>query len=573
MIYFNKKWVDYMEKIINGKNGVISFDNEIITINYKNAFGELSKNPNKIIKFIYEQVVDIEFKKPSISMNGYILFVLDNDDIHKIVLTKLDEYSLEVTDELVKTLEEMLGKSKEETEKPHIDIDDGLILFGNIKKRKTEEDIVKPVYITEVKPKTKEELIKEEIRKELNERIRENRERERRLLEEGKLKEDKITIGIGSYKEKKIEVEVNTVKPVEKKFIEEEKPIEVSPLSASEKDMIEKNKHDVIIDELKRKLAEIESELKTLRYEYIVINSYVNESNSILEIDDLIRKIDELMNQLELIKREILNKIDGRDYVPNMKLDVTGDNKVDVDDFKTIYLKTMDEVTEFEKVLDTVKDNAEVKKDEINISDKEYEESIKKAIEEEGLKDKYEDIIKNTRAYIDTYDHKVGTTFEEIERTKTMNVRKIRNDTKVLLGLSAAAMLIPNKGPIKGAILTATGLSVLKDIFIPERRQIRERYFEQVDFSTEINNSRKDIDYASTCIEESKNDIREIKTVLEQRARNNPEYDELITEFDKLEFELDRQEKEIDEINKTLSNESKLNEAKILRLERENSQY
>ena len=552
-----------MEKQINGKNGVVIFDDELIIINYKNPFGDLSHNKDKIIKFIYEQVVDIEFKKPTISMNGYLLFVLDNDDVHKIVLNKLDEYSLEVTDKLVKTIEEKLGKSKEEeTITPNID--DGLVLASNIKQK--EEEKIEPVYTT--KPKSKEELIKEEIRKELNERIRENRERQRKLVEEGKLREEKETIRVGTINSRSINTEVSTVKPV--RNIEEK----ASPtLTASEQDMIEKNKHDLIMDELKRKLAEIESELLTLKYEYMIINKYVDQSNTLNSIDDLINQIDTLMNQLELIKREILNKLSGSEYVPNMKLDVTGDNKVDVDDFKTIYLKTMDEITEFEKVLDTVKDNAEIKKDEIGLSNKEYEEGYNEIVKQENLKEKYEGIINKTKSYIESYDYKVGTTFTEIEKTRTMNIRKIKNDTRVLLGLSAASMLVPNRGPIKGAILTATGLSVLKDIFIPERRQIHERYFEQVDFTKEINTSRKQIDIASKSIEESKQDIKDIKKVLEERSIKYPEYDELIIEFDKLEYELDRQEKEIDEINKTLDKEQGLNEIKILKLERENSQY
>ena len=570
MVYFNKKWVDYMSenKKINGKNAIVIFNDDLITVNYKNAFGELSHQESKIKKFTYDDVVDIEFKKPGITMNGYLLFVLKNDDIHKIVLNKLDEYSLELTDDLVKVIEEKLGKSNESNESS---IDEPLMVFGNIKKKENDE-VISPIYVT--KPKSKEELAKEEIRKELNERIKENRERQRRLVEEGKLKEEQITIGVGTIKDgSRIDVNINTVKPADKKYIEEEKPVTVTPLSQSEANMLEKNKHDVIIDELKRKLAEIESELITLKYKYMIINNYIDETNTLNDIEDLIRKIDELMNQLELIKREILNKIDGKDYIPNMKLDVTGDNKVDVDDFKTIYLKTMDDITEFEKALDASKDNAEVKKEEINLSDKEYEENLKKVMIQEGLKDKYDGIIKDTKAYIDSYDFKVGTTFNEIERTRTMNIRRIRNDTRMLLGLSAASMLIPNRGPIKGAILTATGLSVLRDIFIPERRQIRDRYFEQVSFETEINNSRYDINNAYKGIEDSKKDIKDIKKELEERAKNYPEYDELITEFDKIEYELDRQEKEIDEINKTLDKEEEKNNIKILKLERENSQY
>ena len=52
MIYFNRKWGLIMEKQINGKNGVVIFDDELIIINYKNPFGDLSHNKDKIIKFI-----------------------------------------------------------------------------------------------------------------------------------------------------------------------------------------------------------------------------------------------------------------------------------------------------------------------------------------------------------------------------------------------------------------------------------------------------------------------------------------------------------------------------------------
>lgn len=566
MIYFKKKWVDNMNgyKVIDGKNAVVKFNNEEIIVDYKSALGDLF---HKDARFTFDDVDDIELKKPDVSSNGYLLFVLHNNDIHKIVLTKLDEVSLEVTDDLVKTIREKLGLTDDV--KPVI-IDTPFAIFGGIKKKDKEENMPTPVYVTEPRKKTKEELVKEEIRAELNARIKERRE----LIEQNKLKEEPVNVVVGTDKDnKKVNVEVTTIKPVEKTFIEGEKPVAVAPLKQSEQNMIEKHKHDVIIDELKRKLNEIENELITLQYEEKVLSKYTNDYTNLNNIEDWIKKIEDLINQLELIKQEILNKMDGRDYVPNMVLDVTGDNKVDVDDFKTIYLKTMDEITEYEKVLDTTKDNVEIKKDKVDLDEKEYDEQVRNLIEQENLRKQYEDMIAETRRYIDSYDKKVGTTFVEIEREKTMNLTKVRNDTKVLLGLSAASMLVPKSGPIKSALFMATGLAVIRDAFIPQKRVIRERYFEQVTFDTEINNSLRDINFANKAINDSRDDIRDIKNELEQKASSYPAYRALINDFDKLEVELDRQEKEIYEIRKTLDSELERNQVKVLRLEKDTSQY
>ena len=64
-----------LNKKINGKNAIVIFNDDLITVNYKNAFGELSHQESKIKKFTYDDVVDIEFKKPGITMNGYLLLL------------------------------------------------------------------------------------------------------------------------------------------------------------------------------------------------------------------------------------------------------------------------------------------------------------------------------------------------------------------------------------------------------------------------------------------------------------------------------------------------------------------
>ena len=111
------------DRTVDGKNAVLIIDTPNISIIYNNAFGAIIEGHSKRVDFTFDDVLDIEFKKPGISMNGFILFLLKNDDIHKIVLTKLDEYSFEITDEMVKQLEEKLHKHRSEpVVKPVYDI-------------------------------------------------------------------------------------------------------------------------------------------------------------------------------------------------------------------------------------------------------------------------------------------------------------------------------------------------------------------------------------------------------------------------------------------------------------------
>ncbi len=103
-------------RTVDGKNAVLILDGNNISIVYKNAFGTIIEGHSKRVDFTYDDVQDIEFKKPGISMNGFILFVLKNDEMHKIALTKLDEFSFEVTDEMVKQLQAKLGNHVHEVE-------------------------------------------------------------------------------------------------------------------------------------------------------------------------------------------------------------------------------------------------------------------------------------------------------------------------------------------------------------------------------------------------------------------------------------------------------------------------
>ena len=135
-----------MNKRIDGKNAVLIVEGNNIQIIYKNAFGELSSRESKKFEFTYDDVEDIEYKKPGISMNGFILLVLKNDDMHKIVLNKLDEYSFEITDEFVMDME---FKIEERNPKPVIAepvkipilTDTIHAIFPYIKKKKEEEQL------------------------------------------------------------------------------------------------------------------------------------------------------------------------------------------------------------------------------------------------------------------------------------------------------------------------------------------------------------------------------------------------------------------------------------------------
>ena len=603
-------------KTVDGKNAVLVIDGQNISVVYKNAFGMIIEGHSRRVDFTYDDVADIEFKKPGISMNGFILFVLKNDEMHKIVLTKLDEYSFEITDEMVKDLEQKLEKNrpdpdvyltpeyepqvfyvppkeevvvkKDEKEldgikkpnptaprvtKPNPTMAVPIMDTPFVRPQVTKPQITKQEPTVEIKPievaprpKTKEEIEKEKIREELNKRIQENKEQ--------KKKEEVKEIPIEPISDvKKVDSYVVVEKPKDKVYIEEAKPVAINPLKQTEIDMLEKSKHDIIIDELENKLQEIEQELLTLGYYHMILEQSIEKSTDKDEIKEIIRKIEELIKQLEAIKKEILNKMDGKEYVVNMALDVTGDGKVDVDDFKTIYVKTIDKITEFEKTLEDQKKKANDKAEEIGLTDEEYEKNAKKLEEQLKKTKEYDKIINRTREYVRRVAKEVGST-EEYTRYYTINIRQLREDTRLLLNLSAASMLIPGTGPARSALTVAAGVSAMRDMLIPARQELRqETYYEPIDYQNEIRRGIRDVNDAVRYIDDSRKSIADIKKEIDDKFRNYPEYYELKSEFEKIEVELDRQEKEIVYTQRLLRGEIAKNNSKVLTLEMDSTQH
>ena len=641
-------------KKIDGKNGVIFFYDNNISIVYKNVFGELSTKESKKFDFTYDDVDDIEFKKPGITMNGFILIVLKDESMHKIVLSKLDEYSFELTDNFVKELRYMI----DEREGKHI-IDVPRIIpiigenpvaiipprkkkeelkEGKEKKKENQIDVTENVIkiidkpITIVKPKTKEEIEKDKIREELRLKIEEKRKEKENNMD------DDIPI-INVSEEKKDNNDINDdIKNIEnKKAIEEEKkpeenkkdeekkneysisnilkklnivikkdktkseefskenerkvtvgtvetnqqgeikkvPIEVNirPLKKEEIEELEKKKNDIIIDELKYKLYLIESELTTLMYQQKLLEKYVDTTYDKKEIERLLQQIEDLIKILEAIKKEIINKMEGKDYVANKALDITGDDIVNIDDFKTIYIKTIDKINDFEASLQEVKERTIEKTDELNLTEKEYDNDLKVLKEKQDLIKDYDEFINRTLTYSYRLNDVVGKTYEQRTDTYIRNIYQLREDTRMLMALSAISMVTPGlNGPANAILLTSAGIAAMRDSIIPSRVETKNQVrIVPVDYSTEINRSIKDIDEATKYLSDAKKDIYEIKKELSEKYKNYLNYNDIIEEFEKLEVELDRQEKELMEALHITKEQRKENSnQKILVLENEN---
>ena len=703
-------------KRIDGKNAVLLSDGNNITVIYKTAFGEISAKASKRFDFTFSDVEDIEFKKPGISMNGFILIVLKNDDMHKIVINKLDEYSLEITDSFVKDLEYKIEELErpniiqdEEEEKVHHPIinDTPYAIFPHKEKEiekeleekpKEQESIEKPqkeknrIVVTEsaikivdntvkiVKPKSKEEIEKDRIKEELRNRIEakkrqeeayrpidvvptvkripnaeekkaevniptpeikkpvinkvetkeekqeeivttyidtqeyaikpkkkveeeekdktkeqeivKNEEEKQKEKETVKKKEEnkfanifkKLNITIAKDKSKNEEFDkeperkivVGTVETTKEGKEKEKVPIEVGvrPLRKEELEELEKKKNDVIIDELKYKLYVIESELKSLTYQLLVLQKYSDTTYDRKEIEKIQKQIEDLIRILEAIKQEILNKMAGKDYVANKALDVTGDDIVNVDDFKTIYVKAIDRINEFEAELNNVKEKTIERTKEINITDKEYEKDLGELKEKQDLIKEYEAFIDKTMAYTYNIQYYVMNSVKETTRTYIENIHQIRQDTRMLAALSAASMITPGlNGPVSAALVTATGISAMRDAIIPtETRTHTVTEKTKIDYSRQIHYNIRDAYYAQDLLKKASKDIKDIKKEVEKKYSNYPEYQDIVTEFDKLEVELGRQEKELDQVLYLAKGNYALNNnQKILVLENENN--
>ena len=684
-------------KRIDGKNAILIVEGNNITVIYKNAFGEISSKVSKRFDFTFDEVEDIEYKKPGITMNGFIFLVLKNEDMHKIVLNKLNEYSFEITDEFVKDMEykikgapeeEVVAVKEEEKKEPIAFINDGpYAIFPQMNKKEEEEkDREKnKIVVTDkavavvndnikvVKPKSKEEIEKDKIREELRKKIEakkngieeieidpfpviapqkkkpeeEQEEQKKKPIEIDKKiekqpeeKQEDVVLVPDEYaidnKKKELEEElskqkeeeIETQKEQEALRIEEQKkkhdeskrfpnilkrinmivkkdktkteefdkeeskkilvgtvetnekgevkkvPIEVAvrPLKKEEIEELEKKKNDIIIDELKHKLYVIESELATLKYEMLLIEKYSDTTYDRKEIDKLLKQIEDLVKILEAIKKEIIAKMEGKDYVANKALDVTGDDIVNVDDFKTIYVKSIDKINEFEASLNTLKEKTEERKKEIDLTDKEYENDLKNLDEKQKLVKYYDDFIARTLTYSYQLSYVVGKKFEEQTNTYIRNIYELRNDTRMLMALSAVSMVTPGlNGPVSAVLATTAGISAMRDAIVPARQVTRQEVRRvPVDYSTEISRNLRNAYEASKYLTDARKDISEIKAEITDKYKNYPEYSDIIEDFEKLEVELDRQEKQLNYmLYLTKSQINLTNNQKTLVLERE----
>jgi hypothetical protein len=662
-------------KRIDGKNAVLNIEGNNICIIYKNAFGELSTKSTKRFEFTFEDLEDIEFKKPGISMNGFLFFALKNGDLHKVVLSKLDEYSLEITDEFVKNVNSVIKpviepdeeEKKDEEEKEPVTIinNDVFAIFPQkLKNEDEKEEDKKKIVVTDkavniankdvkiIKPKSKEEIEKDKIREELKRKIEEKKKLEQNNIEEpiivppikqnDSIIKDKPKHIPTPIEEEPKEVEKQEVKEVqiiddneygidnkkeEEKKIEEKKkekdniipnifkklnitikkdktktdefakesskkilvgtvetnekgedksvPIEVAvrPLKKEELEELEKKKNDVIIDELKYKLYVIESELASLNYELMVLQKYADTTYDREEIQRILKQIEDLIKILEAIKKEIIAKMEGKDYVANQALDVTGDNIVNIDDFKTIYVKAIDKINEFEVELENIKDKTNERKKEIELTDKEYEKDCKTLKERQDIIKYYDDFIARTLNYTYNINRVVGKTFEVQNNTYIRNVYELRNDTRALIALSAASLAIPGvNGPTTAILATTAGITAMRDAIIPtrteEHRQVRVI---PTDYSTEISKNIRNTNEAAKYLKDAREDISDIKKEITEKYKNYPEYDDIIEEFDKLEVELDRQEKQLNYALYMVKNQMMVNNnQKVLILENDN---
>ena len=311
-------------------------------------------------------------------------------------------------------------------------------------------------------------------------------------------------------------------------------------------------------------------------YQLMILDKYIDNTYDKKEIERIKKQIDDLIKILEAIKKEILNKMAGKDYVANKALDVTGDDVVNIDDFKTIYVKTLDKISDFESELNAVKEKTEEKQKEVNLTEKEYEKDLKALKERQDLIAQYEDFIARSKTLSYTLSYSIANSVQERTRHQVQFIHQLREDTRILAALSAVSLATPGlNGPVSAVLTTATGLAAMRDAVIPTETRINTvKETTKVDYSRELQYSIRDAYEATSYLDKAKKDIKDIKKEVEQKYKNYPEYQEIVTEFDKLEVELARQEKELQTVLYLTRNNMSLNEQqKILILEKENENH
>lgn len=568
---------------VEGINGSIEVTEKYVIID---IFKE--KETSKKYIAYFNEIESVNYKKPTRDTYGYIEInlytksaITNTNKSYKIILDSVKENDLDSNIKLVNHLIELAsdnkkGKEKENQEK-------GI--------RETNEG-EKPQEETKQEPKKTEEVVEIKVVGKTSKESQKAKEDEQKNPQP--TKEDKTII---ENKETKEKSENNiTFETLGKDNIDKEKRAEEQPSSYIDEETnsfgvgttssLKTNKdtrqklNEETLTSLYKRLNELKKELDTLEFKFFIISKYKNDNKDKAEVEKLIEEINYIIKELEKIEKALnsqkniiknyknINLENGKVIITNISDRLNFLSKDKLEQYMHLYNTTKDKLSSLEEKTKKLNGKADEEKNEINLSQEEYEKEINKLY---GVKSNAEFISK----YKYEIESKVKEIHKEIETTIDPQTRYrivhkgITERTKNLSLIASLNSLRPARNRLvsAGLIFTA-GINAIKDIF---GFDVKEEHYDNI-ITKEKYVGFEDIDTANAfdLIKKSKKDLDNIIDKCEKKYKDYPDFIKLKSELLSVKEDIEKEESILKELNDKVKKYKEQGETvKVLKLYKE----
>lgn len=572
---------------VEGLNGSIEVTEKYVFIN-------IYVDKDKLKRYIayFNEIESVTYKKPTRDNYGYIIITLysksqitNKNKSFKVILESIKEKDIDSNIKLVNYLLEIAKENKKEQKIEELDD-----IRNNDEEEKTQEkvkqepkkDIEEVIEIKVVGKASSQEENKQEAKK--SESTNNNKEKslQEKTEQENQSKiktQDKIA------KERINKSNIKDEKEIDKPQIsysdEETIPLKMGAFQSTENNRENKQKFDEErLASLYKKLNELKKELNTLEFKFFIISKYKNDTKNKDEVERLIEEINYIVKQLEKIEKELnyqkniiknyknINLENGKVIITNISDRLNFLSKDKIEEYIKLYNTTKDKLNSLEEKTGKLNEKAEEEKNEIGLSQEEYEKEINKLYN-----------VKSNREFIEKYKYeiesKVKDIHKEIETTIDSQTRyrivhkEISERTKNLSLIASLNSLRPTRNRLvsAGLIFTA-GINAIKDIFSYE---VKEEHYDNI-ITREKYVGFEDIDttQAFNLINKSKEDLESIIEKCENKYKDYPDFIKLKSELLSVKDDIEKEENKLKELNNKVNEYKNQNETvKVLKLYKE----
>lgn len=567
---------------VEGLNGSIEVTEKYVFIN---IYVDKEKLKRYIVYF--NEIESVTYKKPTRDTYGYIIInlytksqITNTNKSFKIILESIKEKDLDSNIKLVNYLREIAKENKKEQKIEELDD-----IRDNDEEEKTQEKVKQEpkkdkeevIEIKVVGKDTSQDEKKQEDEKKIS--VTKNEEKHQQENQNKISSQDKLTREPINKSNIKDEKEID--KPQASYTEEETIPLKMGAFRSIETNKENKQKfNEETLTSLYKRLNELKKELNTLEFKFFIISKYKNDTKDKDEVERLIEEINYIVKQLEKIEKELnnqkniiknyknINLENGKVIITNISNRLNFLSKDKIEEYIRLYNTTKDKLNSLEEKTGKLNEKALEEKNEIGLSQEEYEKEINKLYG-----------VKSNRDFIEKYKYeiesKVKAIHKEIETTIDPETRYrivhkgLSERTKNLSLIASLNSLRPTRNRLvsAGLIFTA-GINAIRDIFGYE---VKEEHYDNI-ITREKYVGFEDIDttQAFNLINKSKEDLESIIEKCENKYKDYPDFIKLKSELLSVKDDIEKEENKLKELNNKVNEYKNQNETvKVLKLYKE----